>query len=347
MRNRIRFHFILFFCPICGLLTSCLEDINLDTGEKILNVYCVLGQGPEQEMELSYIAPTGGTRQPAGEGVSITLSDEGAPAGQFSRVSETKWNLDYTPQEGHTYRLEIEVPGEETLTAETRFPTACTLQGVFAVMVGETSPYYIFGIELDSPEDQILWCYYEEQREGPITAYVASDHPGIDGRGETIYPFDIESPIYKNKFEGRFSPFGCVLPSDVLDSPVFLHEKVLRIVHPADFSRPVDKERMRIYHEMAIDDHVVPVEDQSGRTGMFCFGGVKYSGPYAYGPMVICSVSSEYDNYLSDFYYHNQDDGDFAYLVYRQNHYSNIQNGTGIFGAFLKYHIRSSYYGSL
>ena len=85
--NRLRIISFLFLCLVCGLLSSCLEDIDLDTGERFLNVYCVLKEEPEQELELSYMAPVGGTSRPVGEGVTISLYDGDAPAGQFTRVS--------------------------------------------------------------------------------------------------------------------------------------------------------------------------------------------------------------------------------------------------------------------
>ena len=59
--NRLRIISFLLLCLVCGLLSSCLEDIDLDTGERFLNVYCVLKEEPEQELELFYMAPVGGT----------------------------------------------------------------------------------------------------------------------------------------------------------------------------------------------------------------------------------------------------------------------------------------------
>ena len=97
MMSRPSLHSLLLLGLLCGLMTSCLEDIDLDTGERILNVYCILREGPVQELELSYIAPTGGTISPVGEGVVISLYDDGALVGEFSRVSETKWGLDFSP----------------------------------------------------------------------------------------------------------------------------------------------------------------------------------------------------------------------------------------------------------
>ena len=118
-------------------MTSCMEDIDLDTGERILGVHCVLEDGPEQELELSYIAPTGGTSSPVGEDVTITLFESGIPVGVFTRTSETKWRMDYSPEGGHTYRLEVKVPGEEPLTAETRFPSAIEIRTVISFNQGD------------------------------------------------------------------------------------------------------------------------------------------------------------------------------------------------------------------
>lgn len=338
--NRFRITRVLLLFLLCGLVSSCLEDTNLDTGERILNVYCVLKQESEQILELSYIAPTGGETQPVGEAVTITLYNGDTSVGQFTRTSETKWSLDYMPQGGHTYRLEVKVPGEETLTAETMYPPEGTIRGVMVADVSNlTSDYYsptLGGIELNSSEDLILWCYYENRRDGPVlTGYLVSDHPGVDGRGETIYPWDWESPVFKKKFDNGTSmhyPSGRLLPDDFFGGPAFLHEKLLRIVHPANFSRPVDNEKLRIYHWEFDGEKNVPVEDLSGKTGIFCFGTVDASGSF-----VINSVSAEYDKYLADYYYGNHDSGDFTALVYRKNHYTNIMNGTGIFGASYEY----------
>ena len=334
--KRFTIHPLWFFGLLCGLMSSCLEDINLDTGERVLNVYCVLKQESEQVLELSFIAPTGGESRPVGDGVKITLYDGDTSVGLFTRTSETKWNLDYTPQGGHTYRLEVTVPGEETLTAETRYPSVGKLHYVNAVSSDNNG--YLEGYELDCSEDLILWCYYENRRDGPvITGYIVSNHPGVDGRGETIYPWDWESPVFKKKFDnGTFmhSTSGNLpsYPNVLFGGPFFLHEKVLRILHPAGFSRPVNNEKVRIYLFRGSGEDRYPVEDKSGKTGMFSLGTMDASGSW-----VLNSVSTEYDKYMVDYYYVKHQSYDFTDLVYRKNHYSNIVNGAGIFGASYEY----------
>ena len=323
---------------LCGLMCSCMEDIDLDTGERIPNVYCVLGEGPEQELELSYIAPTGGTSQPVGEGTSAMLLEEGSPVGQFSRVSETKWELDFSPQSGRTYRLEVKIPGEETLTAETSFPPAFALRRESVVVLPpegvevDATSIPFGGFELETDKDLILWLYFERQNGNtPITYYIATDHPGADKRGETMCPFDRTSPLYKFFFRGRDIDYsGHVFFSEFSDEPAMLHEKALRIVHPAGFSRPLDNKRMRVFR---LNENYLPAEEMKGETDLFGIGGVCTDSKGREAFLGICSTSEEYDKYLSDYYYTHPDTDDFTQAAYKRNYYSNVQNGTGIFGA--------------
>ena len=358
--NRLRIISFLFLCLVCGLLSSCLEDIDLDTGERFLNVYCVLKEEPEQELELFYMAPVGGTSRPVGDGVLISLYDGDAPAGQFTRVSETKWSVDYTPQRGHAYRLEVKVPGENVLTAETKFPAPGALRIVsvqevekikdLPVMTG--GPYTTgYGFELDSPDDQFLWCHYEPSETPSVSThpayvdYIATDHPGADGRGETIFPFDPESPIIREFFDGgrQFYQGGSVLSKDYLGGPVFLHEKLLHIVHPADFSRPVGDGKLNVFQ---LDkDLPFGIKPEVGTSRMFGISGVS-KAPLEAARLVICCVSPEYDAYLADYYYGLQDSDDFSVLVYKRNHYSNVRNGVGIFGAFCELRVGNFNFGS-
>ena len=321
-----------------GLFSSCMEDIDLDTGEHILSIYCVLNQGPKQTLELSYIVPINGQSGPVGEDAVIVLYDQDTPVGHFTKESETKWGLNYAPQGGHTYRIEVKVPGEKVLTAQTRYPIESTFNNIGVVQTGKGTPMYggfmptlYVGHILESSEDQILWCYYEKTDGEPVLfGHIATDHPGADKRGETVYPFDSSSPITQAFLNGTSLTLINHVFSSVLDgSTPFLHEKVIRICHPAGFSRQYDIEKMQLYKgsPLRLDDSG-PTE-----TGMFSIAGVfDPSIPYE---LVICAVSTEYDNYLSDYYYGYQDPSDFTTLVYKRNHYSNVINGTGIFGASL------------
>ena len=337
MRHHPKVYWFLLLCVLCGLLTSCLEDINLDTGERILNVYCILDQGPEQELELSYIAPTGETNRPVVEDVTVTLFDGGTPVGEFTRSDEEKWSLNYTPQSGHTYRLEVNVPGEELLTAETTFPPVSAFQEVWYprdIQIAEgtmaTGYYQLF--ELDADEDQILWCVFENRKDGKkaFADYVVTDHPGVDPRGETIYPFDTKSSVWDRDF--YFSVGGLFVGNPDDFSTPLLHERTVRILHPGGFIQ--SEGRITKYH-FDLNGNSGPIPLGEGKMGGFGLIGVNKGGMPA--DLVVCSVSNEYDAYLQDYYFVRSDTDDFTEAAYKRNHYSNIRNGTGIFGACIEY----------
>lgn len=340
----------LFLLGILAMsVTSCMEDVDMDTGERILNVYCILNQEPEQSLELTYIAPTGGEIRPVEEDVTISLYENDVPVGEFTRTSETRWGLDFVPHGGRNYRLEVKVPGGNALTAETKYPAIASLR--LAIMAfSDPDDYRTYygntGVELDSDEDQILWCYYENQenRSPVFSQYIVTDHPGVDARGETIYPFDPDSPIIKAEFkQGRksavygedwfyFTSSG-IYSTLFYGEPAFLHDQVLRILHPAGFQRPIPSDQIHVSHLDGSDLHF----EEGTTSSMFGIGGVNRTFTTDPFNLVICSVSDEYDQYLSDFYFSNERDDDFSALVYKRNHYSNIRNGTGVFGTSHEY----------
>ena len=360
MRSCPSLHSLLLLGLLCGLMSSCLEDIDLDTGERILNVYCILDQGPEQDLELSYIAPTGGTSSPVGDDVTISLYDEGTSVGLFSRVSETKWHMDFSPQGGHTYKLEVIASGHDTLTAETRFPLPSILQ--YALLWEKDRPFgdpfnpYFLGFELESPEDQTLWCYFEhrnrvdsrfadisyypqlqildrELSSAPFAEFIATDHPGVDGRGETLYPTDLTKLVNMEDFDrNRWSYTTRLFSDELFGEQTFYHKTALRIRHPAGFSRQYDNMEgdRKLFHSDSVIDYLDTVEEIDN-TSMFSVAALNKTTMI--GDLVLRSVSDEYDKYLSEYYYGDWDTDDFTKYVYKRNFYSNVRNGTGIFGA--------------
>ena len=261
--------------------------------------------------------------------------------GQFTRSDKEKWYLDFSPRSGHTYRLEVNIPGEEQLTAETTFPPVSTLREVWYTFDYEFSDgsnktvfYRLF--ELDADEDQILWCVFENKKDGKnaFSDYVVTDHPGVDPRGETIYPFNIKSDVWDRDF--YFSETSVFLGADDFSVP-FLHERVVRILHPGGFIRSeerVTKYRLEPYENLN-GGIAIPLEE--GKASGFGLVGVNKGGMQA--DLVVCSVSDEYDAYLQDYYFVRSDTDDFTESIYKRNHYSNVRNGTGIFGVRIEYRL--------
>ena len=90
----------------------------MDAGEEpVVVVECVLTQQPVQTLRLSFTKGAAMDEAPAlteAEAVLIDLT-EGKTAGRFEKQDDGTWALDYTPIPEHSYRLEIDVPGQEPI----------------------------------------------------------------------------------------------------------------------------------------------------------------------------------------------------------------------------------------
>ena len=89
----------------------------------------------------------------------------------------------------------IKVPGEEPLTAETRFPSAIEIRTASAGRVEDVgsggNPIFASGYEVISSEDQFLWCYVTGIAYPAVAGYLASEHPGVDRRGGNNLSFGL------------------------------------------------------------------------------------------------------------------------------------------------------------
>ena len=103
---------------------SCVKDIVMDAQEKPqLAVVCIMTDNPVQEMTLS-LTKGASLKEPVpvmeAEAVLTDLS-WGEEAGHFERRGDI-WILEYTPIPGHSYKLEVSVPGYDKITAEQEMP---------------------------------------------------------------------------------------------------------------------------------------------------------------------------------------------------------------------------------
>ena len=116
MKNPRKLLFPLAALP--ALLCSCAKEIVMDAGEEpVVAVECILSEQPVQTLRLSFTKGAAMDEAPAlseAEAVLIDLT-EGKTVGSFERRDDGTWALDYTPIPEHSYRLEIDVPGQEPI----------------------------------------------------------------------------------------------------------------------------------------------------------------------------------------------------------------------------------------
>ena len=110
--------------PAC--LTSCVRDVILDAGETPqVVVDCILSNDDVQKLYLCFTKGASiDEEDPLTEAVA-TLIDltESKTVGQFVKGEEKNlWTLDYAAIPKHHYRLEVQVPGHDLIYAEDTMP---------------------------------------------------------------------------------------------------------------------------------------------------------------------------------------------------------------------------------
>lgn len=105
------------------LLSGCVEKVDITPFEKKeVVVSCLLTDASIQNLTLSYSSPLGKKYYEEVEEAKITLFEEEAAVGVFTKKGYSKWQLSFTPKATKKYRLTIEIQGKPTITATTQMP---------------------------------------------------------------------------------------------------------------------------------------------------------------------------------------------------------------------------------
>ena len=109
-------------------LTSCVENIDIDSGENLpVVVDCVLQMDTVQTLRLYHMKKLNEDDfKPVTEAwVELqVLSESGNPINRvvFHRVDGSLWETPFKPEYGKQYRLSVTIPGKEEIFATTTFP---------------------------------------------------------------------------------------------------------------------------------------------------------------------------------------------------------------------------------
>lgn len=122
--DRIKFTAVMLTVLILAL-SSCVRDVIMDAEERpTVVVECILTNSDTQELHLNF---TKGASKAVAEPLTeaaATLIDvtSGMTVGEFDKASGDLWTLDYSPVSNHRYRLEVQVPGYDLIYAEDTMP---------------------------------------------------------------------------------------------------------------------------------------------------------------------------------------------------------------------------------
>lgn len=355
------------------ILPGCLRETDLDpkTEPKVV-VQCILAF-PQEEQELylcSSIAPGGDRGTPIDEGTAI-LTDltTGMEAGVFNPCGEGRWTLDYQVVPGHEYGLEVTVPGYSPIQAKTRVPDQYrvhyqhhALSGTY--WDGEKGEFYSEGSDsnlywsgtrfyADDFGTEALWVF--SWNYDPLTGLISLGHklgttcPGVDPFNLTGEP--MSSPELIKDFEYNKGVYFFHMFSHSR-----YHQNYLRIPDPGSckweeteyFSASHDKifKRRQLTFFYVEGDLTEGYEGVPERVEPTSYGELAYEDPAAeplqrQSCMEMMTVSDEYDRYMKEIisYEQRQREGDLTVLYDRENIYSNITGGVGIFGARISYYL--------
>ena len=126
MRRAKSFFLILATVPI---IVSCVQDVILDAGDKPqVVVACILTDESVQTLRLSFTKGASLSEAPPLTEAKAALFEGDEKVGEFRNNQGEEWTLQYSAKSGHSYRLEVEVPGYDRIWAEQTMPSPPQIQ---------------------------------------------------------------------------------------------------------------------------------------------------------------------------------------------------------------------------
>ena len=331
-------------------IASCVENIDLDTREdRLVTVNCILRNDTIQKLYLTYSHPKDSQLITPITDARVSLSCNGNKIGNFEHIGGNEYLLEYEPECGEEYLLEVEVENEDKIFAKTVFPLKHEVKSIenypgtllydYLNPLPELQKFNIFtgiGLDIRCEQDCLLWLYVMKTNEGnskrEIAKFLASDHKNLDAFNVS----DSTIRYYKvDKSGNRPANFYTEIMSGWQMCTVQEWQKIetrtdyplqycyLRIEHPKSYVQYLDYVKMGTEYNsgVAIDS-----------TRLFRIAG---TFDQSHADLVSMNVSEEYDKYMRSCMQValNKMVDDFNYIYKIDNVYSNIENGTGIFGA--------------
>ena len=346
MMNRL--HVFLISLLLLGVLcTSCVREVVMDAGEKpVVVVECVISNNPVQTLHLRYTKGASKKEYEVVTEAEAVLHDltEGTVAGSFVKSSDGVWTLDYAAIDDHEYRLEVNVPTYETITAEQKMPVRPVARAERLCSM-KLFPTIHTHLELEkgcayrvssSAIGRNLWIYamnYNRETGKRETAeYICGNSRFSENNlTDVMYSPQIDTVSYVvdvGKYGSMIYTVECGLYLGL--SGRKMHEKYLRT--------DTIKEDTFVFSELVISGTFkgfYPVEFVSEDSEYIVNDGVIEEPADDQGYLVFAVVSDEYEKYHDEAlrFQALQESSQLSDIYLRDNVYTNINGALGIFGA--------------
>lgn len=341
--DRIKFTAVMLTVLMLAL-SSCVRDVIMDAEERpTVVVECILTNSDTQELHLNFTKGASKTvAEPLTEAVA-TLIDltAGKTVGQFVKSESDLWTLDYTPIPMHHYRLEVLVPGYELIYGEDIMPEECIVQ-----TYTQTEDRYLPGqIPIRHPElgsstsAFFAGTFYSVYGIPEITLIYGMNYNNRTGKHElaeeifTTLPvadkFNITDKIYVPELEKWENQTYDAVKSLYIDlKGAYKHKQYLRLEAQDIKSHIVNSESD--YWDFLVFGSF------TGNWYWYSHAGIDYRLPSPdEGYLVFESLSENYDQYIRNAiqFKHIKESTDMSGIYLRDNIYTNITGGLGIFAA--------------
>ena len=340
-------------CFVAAILCGCVKDTTLDAGiERRVVVEFVLTEDSVQNLYLSLTGEPGEKEATAVQKAGIRLIDitrskelnRDIVLDRFVRVSDSHWTLDYAGIPGHEYRLEVKADEYETVRAEQTMPERFELvtaapghNGVMPKYVGYGAFYTV-----DSVPEYLIIRGTKRDKEtgeyGPVEE-LCTDYPGVEEINAT-------GRFYDGNRKWRTGTGWGEAPFVYHDSQVEGTDGVWTYMFPNLIGKELHDGFLlinRVEESHAGLDKLYGFENGKG----FCVCGSFYINHGYYDSdynlidydeyLLFSSLSPDYGRFVKDAYQLKKvrDGDDLSSIYLRDNIYSNIQGGLGIFGAMV------------
>ncbi len=327
MRIKISIATLLCSAALC----ACVREVTLDAGGKpVVAVECVLTDSSPQTLSLAFTK--GASQAEASPLVSadarlIDLS-EGQLIGVFERREDGVWTLDYTAIPEHNYRIEIKIPDYEPIWAEQTMPSSLNLKCY------SFAPYAFDDNLPDNPE------YYRLCGTIFVT-YTLPNYTWIYGMdyNEATNGFEIADEICTDyEFVDNFNLTGKLYSPDTSDTDYFGH-KCKSELYPPLAGKNMHRRFLRFEKRDKYNKHEFVISGSfQGPYYHYYYKGAPRKPYETEGYLECISVSDEYDRYLREAIdcQLKKESTDLSSIYLRENIFTNINGGVGIFGAQIK-----------
>lgn len=329
------------------MVSACVKQVDLVVGDRQLVVDCILSESAQQTLYLSWTNGKTGVNPEALDGAVATLTDltKLRKAGTFVPGPEGTWTLDYAAIPEHSYRLEVEVPGYGTVSAEDTMPPAVDVsyaRGKFHKLDVENPEYFLIP-DFHVDPDIIIGPsrgYYEWNEIRSVFYQSASlpNHLLIQG-----FVYDEEAEEHSLS-ERMCTDSPGVLNGNLNGEVYGAKQKDNVLLNPALVGFSCHHRYLRIEKESAIQQEYFTISGDF-REGQWGFGifpeAIDKSLP-TFIPMsatddylLFTALSDKYNQYIdeAELLWKRNESSLLSDRFIRESPYSNIEGGTGFFGA--------------